>query len=66
MHHMNVEQKKINIDLFIDLFQKANLEEISTETINWIQQWINNITLKILDDYTAKEAFLKVLQLLVS
>ncbi|MGM8214831.1 IS30 family transposase [Bacillaceae bacterium W0354] len=40
------------------------LADISANTINRIQQWINNIPRKILSYRTAKEAFLKDLQLL--
>lgn len=42
------------------------LAEISSQTINRIQQWINNIPRKILDYHTAEEAFLKELQFLTS
>ena len=46
--------------------KSKRLAEVSTQTINRIQQWINNIPRKILDYYTAKEAFLKELQVLTS
>jgi len=42
------------------------IKEISTGTINRIEQWVNNIPRKILDYQTAKEVFLKKLQLLLS
>jgi len=42
------------------------IKEISTRSINRIEQWMNNIPRKILDYQTAKEVFLKELQLLVS
>src|SRR5690625_2475751 len=44
--------------------KSKRLAEISTRTINRIQQWINNIPRKILDYRTAKEAFLNELRLL--
>lgn len=44
--------------------KSKRLEEISTQTINRIQQWINNIPRKILDYRTAEEAFLYELRLL--
>lgn len=46
--------------------KSKRLAEITTQTINRIQQWINNIPRKILDYRTAKEAFLKELQLFIS
>src|SRR5690625_4399849 len=46
--------------------KSKRLAEVSTQTINRIQQWINNIPRKVLDYYTAKEAFLKESQLLTS
>ena len=42
------------------------LKEISTQTINRIEQWMNNYPRKILDYQTAKEVFIKELQLLIS
>lgn len=46
--------------------KNKRIAEISSRTINRIQQWINNIPRRILGYHTAKEAFLKELQLLVS
>src|SRR5690625_4667518 len=46
--------------------KSKRLAEISTRTINRIQQRINNIPRKILGYHSAKEAFLKELQLLTS
>src|SRR5690625_1098524 len=46
--------------------KSKRLVGISTQTINRIQQWINNIPRKILGYRTAKEAFVKDLQLLAS
>lgn len=46
--------------------KSKRLEEISTETINQIERWMNNIPRKIIDYQTAEEAFLKELQLLTS
>lgn len=46
--------------------KSKRIAEVSTQTINRIQQWINNIPRKILDYHTAEEAFLKELQLLTS
>ncbi|HLS23760.1 MAG TPA: IS30 family transposase, partial [Pseudogracilibacillus sp.] len=42
------------------------LADISANTINRIQQWINNIPRKILDYRTAKEAFLDELRIFAS
>jgi len=42
------------------------LKNVSTKKINRIEQWMNNIPRKILGYQTAKEAFLKELQLFVS
>src|SRR5690625_2394742 len=44
--------------------KSKRLAEITTETLNRTQQWINNIPRKILGYQTAEEAFLKELQLL--
>ena len=44
--------------------KSKRLAEITTKTLNRIQQWINNIPRKVLDYQTAKETFLKELQLL--
>jgi len=46
--------------------KSKHLVEISTQTINRIQQWINNIPREILDYHTAQKAFVKTLQLLTS
>src|SRR5690625_64637 len=46
--------------------KSKRLAEISTRTINRIQQWMNNIPRKILDYHTAQEAFFKELQLLTN
>lgn len=46
--------------------KSKRLEDISTKTINRVQQWMNNIPRKILDYRTVEEAFLKELQLLAS
>jgi len=46
--------------------KSKRLEEIPPQTINRIQQWINNIPRKILDYQTSEEAFLKELQSLAS
>ncbi len=42
------------------------LKEISIQTINRIEQWMNNYPRKILGYQTAKEAFIKELELLAS
>lgn len=42
--------------------KSKQFEEIPNQTIKRIQQWINNIPRKILDYYTAQEAFLKQLR----
>lgn len=42
------------------------LDELSSQTIQRIQQWMNNIPRKILDYYTAQEAFLKELRFLTN
>jgi len=44
--------------------KSKRLAEISTQTIDRVQQWINNIPRRILGYNTAKEAFLRELQLL--
>jgi len=46
--------------------KSKRIAEVSTQKINRIQQWINNIPRKILGYRTAKEAFLEDLQLLAS
>lgn len=46
--------------------KSKHFEEISIKTIKRIQQWINNVPRKILDYYTAEEAFLKELQVLTN
>lgn len=46
--------------------KSKRLAEVSTQTINRIEQWINNIPRKILGYQTAEEALLTELQLLTS
>ncbi len=46
--------------------KSKRLKEISARTINRIQQWMNNFPRKILNYQTAKEVFLKELELVVS
>jgi len=46
--------------------KSKRLKEVSNQTITRIQQWINNIPRKILGYRTAKETFLKELQLLTN